>query len=62
MNKKTRAKLAEKKKLDGITVELSMTEVAAIAQRALAEKVCGRPWEVFSGLWRRLERELERAA
>lgn len=45
-----------------LTITLTLGEVAAISQRALAEKLCGRPWEVFSGLWRRIERQLERAA
>lgn len=43
-----------------LTVNLTMSEIAAISQRSLAEKLAGQVGGVFSGLWCKVEREIER--
>jgi len=42
-----------------VQIELTIGEVAAIAQRSLAEKLSGEVCGVFSQLWKRIEERLE---
>ena len=44
-----------------LTVNLTMSEIAAISQRSLAEQITGQVGGVFQGLWWKVQKEIEAA-
>lgn len=55
-----KAKRREPRSRDEITITLTISEIAVIAQRSLAEKLSGTVGGTWSGLWNRIEKEIER--
>ena len=47
--------------INELTVKLTMSEIAAISQRSLAEQITGQAGGVFQGLWHKVQAEMESA-